>query len=288
MARIGVISDTHGVLPVEAFNALADCEHIIHAGDICSPEIIRDLQTLAPVTAVLGNNDFNEYGTSVCRYARPVIDGVRFLVAHYPRDVRITFAGSGALAPGDPLPNVCIHGHTHVPEIVVGKEARPADLLLCPGSPTSPRGGSRNAWRRSTCGRAAFCAPGSSGPRAVATAVRSCCATTSRKAGRILVLGALRRKRVGGVHRGSTNGTGSGDLPHSCSTSPSSWSTERVVRPCFSPCAHVEKSRPGLFPARASQPASRSAKTPTFRDQNVAQLVQLTTNSGECSSEGFF
>lgn len=54
---------------------------------------------------------------------------------------RITFAGSGALAPGDPLPNVCVHGHTHVPEIVVGKEARPADLLLCPGSPTSPRGG---------------------------------------------------------------------------------------------------------------------------------------------------
>ena len=54
---------------------------------------------------------------------------------------RITFAGSGALAPGDPLPNVCIHGHTHIPEIVVGKEARPADLLLCPGSPTNPRGG---------------------------------------------------------------------------------------------------------------------------------------------------
>lgn len=141
MARIGVISDTHGVLPVEAFNALADCEHIIHAGDICSPEIICDLQTLAPVTAVLGNNDFNEYGSSVRRFARPVVDGVRFLVAHYPRDVRFTFAGSGALAPGDPLPNVCIHGHTHIPEIVVGKEARPADLLLCPGSPTNPRGG---------------------------------------------------------------------------------------------------------------------------------------------------
>ena len=152
MARIGVISDTHGVLPVEAFNALADCEHIIHAGDICSPEIIRDLQTLAPVTAVLGNNDFNEYGTSVCRYARPVIDGVRFLVAHYPRDVRITFAGSGALAPGDPLPNVCIHGHTHVPEIVVGKEAR----SCC--ATTSRKAGSfalaglcgESAWARST------------------------------------------------------------------------------------------------------------------------------------------
>ena len=135
MARIGVISDTHGVLPVEAFNALADCEHIIHAGDICGPEIIRDLQTLAPVTAVLGNNDFNEYGTSVCRFARPVVDGVRFLVAHYPRDVRITFAGSGALAPGDPLPNVCIHGHTHIPEI--RKMGR--ITMLNPGSLTYPR-----------------------------------------------------------------------------------------------------------------------------------------------------
>ena len=51
---------------------------------------------------------------------------------------RIMFAGSGALVPGDPLPNVCIHGHTHVPEIVVGKETRPTDLLLCPGSPTNP------------------------------------------------------------------------------------------------------------------------------------------------------
>ena len=267
MARIGVISDTHGVLPVEAFNALADCEHIIHAGDICSPEIICDLQTLAPVTAVLGNNDFNEYGTSVRRFARPVIDGVRFLVAHYPRDVRITFAGSGALAPGDPLPNVCIHGHTHIPEIVVGKEARPADLLLCPGS-------------------AVFCAPGSSEPRAAPIAARSCCDATSRRAGRIRVRGALLRKRVGAVHRGPRTGRGLSDSPHSCSTSPSSWSTERVVRPCFSPRARVEKSRSGLLPARASQLASRSAKTPTFRDRNVAQLVQLTTNSGECSSEG--
>lgn len=141
MARVGIISDTHGILPGEAYNALADCEHIIHAGDICDPGIVRDLQTLAPVTAVLGNNDFNEYGLSVHRFAHSVVDGVRFLVAHYPQDVRITFAGSGALAPGDPLPNVCVHGHTHVPEVVVGKDIRPADLLICPGSPTIPRGG---------------------------------------------------------------------------------------------------------------------------------------------------
>ena len=141
MKRIGIISDTHGVLPVEAYNALADCDFIIHAGDICDPAIVAELKTLAPVCAVLGNNDFNEYGAAVGRFARPRIEGVRFLVAHYPQDVRVTYAGSGALAPGDPLPDVCVHGHTHVPEIIVGKEARPASLIVCPGSPSRPRGG---------------------------------------------------------------------------------------------------------------------------------------------------
>ena len=72
---------------------------------------------------VLGNNDFDEYGERVGRFAHPVIDGVRFLVAHYPRDVKITFAGSAALAPGDPIPQVCVHGHTHVPELVSGPDA---------------------------------------------------------------------------------------------------------------------------------------------------------------------
>lgn len=139
--EVGVISDTHGTLPLEAVAALAECDHIIHAGDIGNPGILFELEALAPVTAVLGNNDFDEYGERVARFARPVIGGVRFLVAHYPRDAKITFAGSAALAPGDPLPQVCIHGHTHVPELVVGPDARPADMLLCSGSASRPRGG---------------------------------------------------------------------------------------------------------------------------------------------------
>ena len=141
MTVIGIISDTHGQLSEAAFAALADSDHIIHAGDIGNPAILRELETLAPVTAVLGNNDFDEYGQAVGRFARPVIDGVRFLVAHYPRDVKISFAGSGALAPGDPIPQVCVHGHTHVPEIVYGPEARPASYVVCPGAPFRPRGG---------------------------------------------------------------------------------------------------------------------------------------------------
>ena len=141
MTRIGIISDTHGKLPNEALAAMADVDCIIHAGDIGGPSILRDLAALAPTVAVLGNNDFDEYGSSVQRFARPVTDGVRFLVAHYPRDVRASFAGSSALAPGDPVPQVCVHGHTHVPELVVGKDARPADYLVCPGAVFRQRGG---------------------------------------------------------------------------------------------------------------------------------------------------
>lgn len=141
MTRVGVISDTHGRLSLQAYEALADCDHIIHAGDIGDPQILRDLQTLAPVSAVLGNNDFAEYGGDVGRFARPVIDGVKFLVSHYPRDVRISSFGSGAVAPGDPIPDVCVHGHTHIPKLEYGKEARPAQFVLCPGSASRPRSG---------------------------------------------------------------------------------------------------------------------------------------------------
>lgn len=129
------------MLPLAAYEALADCDHIIHAGDIGGLEILRDLETLAPVTAVLGNNDWPEYGSSVGRSARPEIAGVKFLVAHYPRDVRISAFGSGALAPGDAIPDVCIHGHTHVPLLEYGKEVRPAQYVLCPGSIARPRSG---------------------------------------------------------------------------------------------------------------------------------------------------
>ena len=89
MTTIGILSDTHGKLPLAAYEALAISDFIVHAGDICDPGILRQLKTLAPVTAVLGNNDFAEYGEEVGRFASPVIDGVRLLVAHYPHEVRI-------------------------------------------------------------------------------------------------------------------------------------------------------------------------------------------------------
>ena len=129
MKLVGLISDTHGRLPEAALGAMAYCDHIIHAGDICDLSILRELQILAPTTAVLGNNDYDEYGKSVTR------------LAHHPNDVRIGFNGSRAIAPGDPLPQVCVHGHTHIPELLTGRDAYPASLLMCPGSVSRPRGG---------------------------------------------------------------------------------------------------------------------------------------------------
>lgn len=141
MALVGIISDTHGHLSDKAYAALAECDYLIHAGDIGGPEILAQLEALAPTYAVLGNNDFDEYGARVGRFARPTIEDVRFLVAHYPRDVRISFTGCAGVEPGQPLPRVCVHGHTHVPELLRGADARPAELLLCPGSAFRSRNG---------------------------------------------------------------------------------------------------------------------------------------------------
>ncbi|MDO4502834.1 MAG: metallophosphoesterase family protein [Coriobacteriia bacterium] len=138
---IGVISDTHGTLPLKAAAAMAECDHIIHAGDICDPGILRELRAYGPVTAVLGNNDYDEYGPDVRRFCKTTLGGLRFLVAHYPQDVEIGPFGNRAVSPGDPIPQVCVHGHTHVPRILTGRDARPANLLLCPGSASRPRGG---------------------------------------------------------------------------------------------------------------------------------------------------
>lgn len=137
---IGILSDTHGTLSPTAYAEMADCDHIIHAGDICGPDILADLSELAPVTAVLGNNDYAEYGSDVGRFATPVIGGVQFLITHKPEDLRAALMGrTSVLQPGQPVPAVAIHGHTHVPEMLTGKDAWPAPLMLCPGSVTRPR-----------------------------------------------------------------------------------------------------------------------------------------------------
>ena len=96
---------------------------------------MAELETLAPVTAVLGNNDYREYGAAVDKFASVKIAGASFLVTHKPDDLAARLRGcTSALQPGDPVPHVAVHGHTHIPRVVKGKAARPATLLVCPGS----------------------------------------------------------------------------------------------------------------------------------------------------------
>ena len=71
-------------------------------------------------------------------------DRVGVLLEGRAQVLREEFSGARtiltALAPGDPIPQVCVHGHTHVPELVSGPDARPATLVLCPGAVFRSRG----------------------------------------------------------------------------------------------------------------------------------------------------
>ena len=125
MTVIGLISDTHGRLPDEALAAMADVDHIIHAGDIGGPEILHALEALAPTTAVLGNNDYyRDYGPDVARLCEFDYEGLHFAVAHYQEDLPV--AGV----------DVAVCGHTHRSKI----ERSCGRLLINPGSATLPRG----------------------------------------------------------------------------------------------------------------------------------------------------
>lgn len=106
--KIGVISDTHGHLDPKIPALFDGVEHILHAGDIGPYSILSELEGIAPVTAVLGNNDFD---LTVRELETVTLAGLKFLV-HHIVDVR---------APADGLreriareaPDAVIFGHTH-------------------------------------------------------------------------------------------------------------------------------------------------------------------------------
>lgn len=119
--RIGIISDTHGLLRPEAERGLTGVDHIIHAGDIGRPEIVDALRRIAPVTAIRGNVDSGEWArdypdTNLVRLA-----GKSIYVLH---DLKTLKAD-----PGGGI-DVIVSGHSHVPKIdTVG-----GVLYLNPGS----------------------------------------------------------------------------------------------------------------------------------------------------------
>lgn len=63
--RIGLIADTHGLLRPEALERLRGCDQLIHAGDIGKPEILAELERLAPLSVVRGNNDTQDWAADI-------------------------------------------------------------------------------------------------------------------------------------------------------------------------------------------------------------------------------
>ena len=105
--RIGLISDTHGLMRAEALAALAGVDRILHAGDVGRLSVLRELQGIAPVDAVYGNVDDPLFGLP--QHLDLVIDGVRVHVSHGHELGAPTPQKLAAAYDAD----VIVYGHTH-------------------------------------------------------------------------------------------------------------------------------------------------------------------------------
>ena len=120
--RIGLISDTHGLLRPQALEALRGSELILHAGDVGKPEILSALQELAPVIAVRENVDTSDWARTLPETA--VAEAGKFLIyiLHDVHTLDLNPAAAGF--------HVVVSGHSHQP----GKFERDGALYINPGS----------------------------------------------------------------------------------------------------------------------------------------------------------
>jgi putative phosphoesterase len=132
--RIGVISDNHGYLDPEVLEIFAGVTHIIHAGDIVDPEILRSLETVAPVTAVSGNMDTGDSVAALPRDAVGEVAGVRFLVGHKRKRLLKDLATGKIAGLTAGPPDLVVYGHDHVPAAAWVDNT----LFLNPGSASAP------------------------------------------------------------------------------------------------------------------------------------------------------
>ncbi len=122
MSRVGLISDTHGLLRPSALEFLRGCDHIVHGGDIGGPEILDALAALAPVTVVRGNNDRDPWADRIRATEYLQIGSVSIYVVHDIGDIDIDPAAAGV--------QVVVSGHSHNPSI----ERRDGVTYVNPGS----------------------------------------------------------------------------------------------------------------------------------------------------------
>ncbi len=100
--KLGIISDTHGLLRPEVMEVLKTCDCILHGGDINKPEILDELRPLASIYAVRGNND-REWAEGLAKTLRFTIEGVEFFMTHNKKDVAWDLGSA----------QVVVFGHTH-------------------------------------------------------------------------------------------------------------------------------------------------------------------------------
>jgi len=119
MVRVGLISDTHGLLRPEALAFLQGCARIVHGGDIGDPAILETLAHIAPVTAVRGNNDQDDWASALREVESLRVEGVVIQVVHDLSGLRV-----------EPGVRVVVSGHSHKPLV----EERDGVLFVNPGS----------------------------------------------------------------------------------------------------------------------------------------------------------
>jgi putative phosphoesterase len=122
MLRVGLISDTHGLLRPEAKGFLRGSDHIVHGGDIGTPDILRELSDVAPVSAVRGNNDFGAWAEALPQTELLRFGDVFVYVLHDLADLEIEPKAAGV--------GVVVSGHSHRPRI----EERDGVVYVNPGS----------------------------------------------------------------------------------------------------------------------------------------------------------
>jgi putative phosphoesterase len=120
--RIGLISDTHGLLRPEAVASLRGCARIILGGDVGGPEILEALASIAPVVAVRGNNDTGPWAAVLPASETIHLQGVGIYAIHDLAQIDIEPRSAGI--------RVVVSGHSHKPLI----EERDGVLFVNPGS----------------------------------------------------------------------------------------------------------------------------------------------------------
>jgi putative phosphoesterase len=120
--KIGLISDTHGLLRKEALEALLESELIIHAGDVGKPEILEELRKIASVLAVRGNVDTEPWAKGLPETAVAEAGSVLIYVLHDVNALDLNPAAAGF--------HIVVSGHSHRP----GKTERDGVLYINPGS----------------------------------------------------------------------------------------------------------------------------------------------------------